>query len=102
MAINKEKHIGARLSPELAARFDEVLANLGLSTSSAINLFAQAVVNYGGLPFEVNVNPMPLEERRELTRILKERLAIIERADPKDFVAHSEVEKLMGFSANEL
>ena len=96
MAIHKDRHVGARLSSELAVQFDEVLADLGLSTSSAINLFAKAVVNYRGLPFEVNINPMPLEERQELTRILRERLAIIERGDPKDFVSHAEVERMMG------
>lgn len=43
--------VQSRVSPELKADAEKVLAAMGLKTSDAIRLFLQQCVNVGGLPF---------------------------------------------------
>ena len=47
---------------------EELLQGLGLSMSSAINLFVRAVIREQGLPFELKYNNNPFTEQ-ELKRI---------------------------------
>ena len=47
--------VQARITPELKEEADAVLEALGLSTSDAIRIFLQQVVNMGGLPFRPSV-----------------------------------------------
>ena len=45
--------LSTRIDPDTKAAFTLVCDEIGLSPSQAIKLFARAVINYGGIPFEV-------------------------------------------------
>lgn len=53
MAINPVTNI--RIDPELKEQANEVFEELGLTFSTAVNVFLRAVVRDGGMPFEVKV-----------------------------------------------
>lgn len=44
--------VQARISPDLKIQAENILTSIGLSTSDAIRVFLQQVVNSGGLPFQ--------------------------------------------------
>lgn len=45
-----------RIEPEVKREATAVLDELGLSMSSAVNLFLKALVREGGMPFEMKVS----------------------------------------------
>lgn len=45
--------LSVRLDTELKKDFARICEDLGLSTSQAVKVFAKAVVNHGGIPFEL-------------------------------------------------
>lgn len=45
--------ISTRIEHNLKMEFTKICDDLGLSPSQAIKLFAKAVINYGGIPFEL-------------------------------------------------
>lgn len=45
--------ISTRIDPASKLEFVHICQDIGLSPSQAIKLFAQAVINYGGIPFEL-------------------------------------------------
>lgn len=47
--------LSARIDHDTKAAFTNICEAVGLSTSQAIKLFAKAVINHGGIPFEVRV-----------------------------------------------
>ena len=47
--------IRARVSPELKAQAEEILAAIGLSSSDAIRMFYKQVTLRNGLPFEARI-----------------------------------------------
>lgn len=47
--------LGTRIDHDTKAAFTLVCDEIGLSPSQAIQLFAKAVISYGGIPFEVKV-----------------------------------------------
>ena len=47
--------LSTRIDHDTKLAFTEVCEGVGLSTSQAIKLFAKAVINYGGIPFELKV-----------------------------------------------
>ena len=49
----KTEMISARMDKETKIAFTQVCDEVGLSPSQAIKLFAKAVINYGGIPFEL-------------------------------------------------
>jgi DNA-damage-inducible protein J len=55
---SKEANTGmirARVSPELKAQAEEILAEIGLSSSDAIRMFYKQVTLQQGLPFEARI-----------------------------------------------
>lgn len=46
-----------RIDPELRAKAEPILAELGLTPSAAITLFYRAVVRANGLPFDLTLGP---------------------------------------------
>ena len=74
---NKTANILVRIEPELKTEAETILSSLGLTASSAINLFYRQIVLNNGLPFGVNypkhldINQMTKEE---LESSLKEAL----------------------------
>lgn len=55
----KTANLYVRIEPELKKQADLILDTLGISASSAINLFYKQIVLNNGLPFEVKL-PNPL------------------------------------------
>jgi len=49
----KAEMLATRIDYDTKMAFTQVCEEVGLSTSQAIKLFARAVINYGGIPFEV-------------------------------------------------
>ncbi len=49
----KTEMLSARIDHNTKAAFTSICNELGLSPSQAIKLFARAVVNHGGIPFEL-------------------------------------------------
>jgi DNA-damage-inducible protein J len=45
--------ISTRIDHGMKTEFTHVCEEIGLSPSQAIKLFAKAVINYGGIPFEL-------------------------------------------------
>ncbi|MGB0942731.1 MAG: type II toxin-antitoxin system RelB/DinJ family antitoxin [Marinomonas sp.] len=49
----KTEMLSTRIDPDTKLAFTNVCEEMGLSTSQALKLFAKAVINYGGIPFEL-------------------------------------------------
>jgi len=49
----KTELISTRIDHDMKIEFTHVCEDIGLSPSQAIKLFAKAVINYGGIPFEL-------------------------------------------------
>ena len=49
----KTEMLSTRIDPDTKLAFTKVCEEMGLSTSQALKLFAKAVINYGGIPFEL-------------------------------------------------
>ena len=45
--------LSTRIDHDTKLAFTNVCEDMGLSTSQALKLFAKAVINYGGIPFEL-------------------------------------------------
>jgi DNA-damage-inducible protein J len=45
-----------RIEPEVKREATAILDELGLSMSTAMNMFLRAVIREGGMPFEMKVN----------------------------------------------
>ncbi|EOX1581878.1 type II toxin-antitoxin system RelB/DinJ family antitoxin, partial [Vibrio cholerae] len=45
--------LSTRIDHDTKIAFTNVCDEMGLSTSQAIKLFAKAVINHGGIPFEL-------------------------------------------------
>ncbi len=65
----KTEMLSTRIDHETKLAFTHVCDEVGLSPSQAIKLFAKAVINYGGIPFELRAktpNSKTLEAIQEL------------------------------------
>ena len=51
----KTDMLSTRIDPETKIAFTHICDEMGLSPSQALKLFARAVVNHGGIPFELTV-----------------------------------------------
>jgi len=49
----KTEMLSTRIDHDTKAAFISICDEVGLSPSQAIKLFAKAVINYGGIPFEL-------------------------------------------------
>jgi DNA-damage-inducible protein J len=49
----KTEMLSTRIDPDTKSAFTQICDEIGLSPSQAIKLFAKAVINHGGIPFEV-------------------------------------------------
>ncbi|MDR3293825.1 MAG: type II toxin-antitoxin system RelB/DinJ family antitoxin [Clostridiales bacterium] len=58
----KTETVYTRVDPMLKANVEQVLSQLGLTASEAINIFLNQVVLQKGLPFAVKVPPMTKSE----------------------------------------
>ncbi len=51
----KTEMLTTRIDHDTKLAFTHICEEVGLSTSQAIKLFTRAVINYGGIPFELKV-----------------------------------------------
>ena len=61
--------LSTQIDSETKIAFTHVCEEIGLTPSQAIKVFAQAVVNYGGIPFELKQkqpNELTIQAMREL------------------------------------
>ncbi|NQZ10384.1 MAG: type II toxin-antitoxin system RelB/DinJ family antitoxin [Algicola sp.] len=49
----KTDMITVRINHDIKVQFADVCEDIGLTPSQAIKLFTKAVINYGGIPFEL-------------------------------------------------
>jgi len=49
----KTEMLSTRIDHDTKLAFTNVCEDMGLSTSQALKLFAKAVINHGGIPFEL-------------------------------------------------
>ncbi len=54
-AASKSAFVNVRVAPDTKAEAEQIFAELGLSTSEAVNLFLRQVILRRGLPFEVRL-----------------------------------------------
>lgn len=52
---SKTQNVYARIEPSVKKQAEEILSTLGISTSSAINIFYKQIILQNGLPFEVKI-----------------------------------------------
>ena len=61
--------LSTRIDHETKIAFTQICEQMGLSTSQAIKLFARAVINHGGIPFELKArqpNETSIQAMQEL------------------------------------
>ena len=51
----KTEVLSTRIDHDTKSAFASICDEVGLSPSQAIKLFAKAVINYGGIPFDIKV-----------------------------------------------
>ncbi len=49
----KTEMLSTRIDHDTKLAFSSICSEIGLSTSQALKLFAKAVINHGGIPFEL-------------------------------------------------
>jgi DNA-damage-inducible protein J len=53
------KNLNLRVDAELKAQAEHIFSELGLPTSTAINMFLKSVVRHGGIPFSLRLDETP-------------------------------------------
>lgn len=51
--MGRKMIVNVRMDEDLKAKADQLFASLGMTLSTAINIFVTQAVDHGGLPFEV-------------------------------------------------
>jgi len=67
----KTEMLTTRIDHDTKLAFTHICDEVGLSPSQALKLFARAVINYGGIPFELKVkqpNAMTVTAIQELSQ----------------------------------
>lgn len=65
----KTEMLSTRIDHDTKLAFTQICDEVGLSPSQAIKLFARAVINHGGIPFELKAkqpNPTTIAAMQEL------------------------------------
>jgi len=71
--MSRTSSVYTRVEPEIKAKAEEILSQLGMPMSNAVNLFLHQVVLRRGIPFEVTVPAVPMQGGvPDLTRMTKE------------------------------
>lgn len=57
-------NVSIRVDDAVKQQAESICAELGMSLSTATNLFYKKLINYGGIPFELRVDPFYSEENQ--------------------------------------
>lgn len=72
----KAVNVSIRIDEDVKKASEELFGDLGLTLSSAVNVFLRQALRHGGLPFDVKVdvpNATTLAAMEEADRILRDR-----------------------------
>ncbi len=59
--MSETKTLNLRVDAELKQQAELIFSDLGIPTSTAINMFLHSVVRYGGIPFDLRLSANQLE-----------------------------------------
>ena len=59
--MSETKTLNLRVDAELKQQAELIFSDLGIPTSTAINMFLHSVVRYGGIPFDLRLTSNQLE-----------------------------------------
>ena len=83
--MEKTSNINVRINKELKKKAEEVVESLGLTLSSAINMYLMQIVLTKSIPFEISIsNEIP---NKETVKALKEGEKIIK--NPKKYKSYT-------------
>lgn len=85
-----QTNINIRMEETLKKQFDWLCDELGMSMSTAFNIFAKAMVRQQRIPFEVGLD-IPNAETRAAIREVEQM-----KADPGMGKTYTDVDKMMG------
>lgn len=75
--MSKSTNLIVRIEPEVKVQAEAILSKLGVSSSSAINMFFKQIISQDGLPFDIKIPSHPLNiddlTDEELEKELKKR-----------------------------
>jgi DNA-damage-inducible protein J len=70
--VKNMAQISIRIDDELREQTDQILGELGLNISAAVNIFARQIVRSRGMPFPLTLAEQPAANRQEAARRLFE------------------------------
>ena len=82
-------NLNIRVDEDLKKKADKLFSELGMSMSTAMNIFLRQSIRYGGIPFDVRLdvpNAETVEAIREVQRM---------KADPTIGKTYSDVDQMM-------
>ena len=86
-------HTSIRQDADIKQQFDEVVGQLGMSATTAYNLFARATIQRQGLPFDVVLDPYANPRvAAKVKKELEERLAYADSPEAQ-YVSHEEAKR---------
>lgn len=82
-------NVSIRVDDTVKQQAESICAELGMSLSTATNLFYRKLINYGGIPFELRVDPFYSEENQAHLK------TVIENYDNgKSLLIHKDIAEL--------
>lgn len=84
-----QTNINIRMDAELKNNLDQLCNELGMTISTAVNIFAKAMVRKGGIPFEVRLN-RPNKETLEAFQEIEEM-----KKNPSAYKRYDNVREMM-------
>lgn len=64
----KSSNVAVRVEPEIKERAESILSSLGISASSAINMFYRQIILWNGLPFRPSIPTSAPKSLEEMTK----------------------------------
>lgn len=67
------KTLNLRVDADLKHQAETIFSDLGIPTSTAINMFLRSVVRYGGIPFDLRISDNKLETLKAIDDVNRHR-----------------------------
>jgi len=85
-----------RLDADTKQQFEAVVNQLGMSASTAYNLFARATIRKQGLPFDVVLDPYADPSVRAKVKKELEEISAYADSPEAEYVSHDRVKEMLG------